>query len=76
MLEMESRLKSETLKSAGVKTGRVKVDETDSSQSSLDELDINASQFTVSCFILDAFNASCKCVVPTHLTGDLNVVRR
>ena len=40
-----------------MKTGRTKVDETDSSQSSLDELDINASQFTVSRFILDAFNS-------------------
>ena len=43
-------------RSTGVKTGHTKVDETDSSQSSLNKLGINASQLTVSCFTLDTFN--------------------
>ena len=40
----------------GAKMGHTKIDETDSSHSSLDELGINASQLTASHFILDAFN--------------------
>ena len=43
-------------RSTRVKRGHTKVDETDSSQSSLDKLGINASQLTASCFTLDAFN--------------------
>ena len=39
----------------GAKTGHTKIDETDSSQSSLDELGINASQLTASQFILVDF---------------------
>ena len=49
-------LTSETFMPTGAKTGHTKIDETDSSQSSLDELGINASQLTASHFILDAFN--------------------
>ena len=43
-------------RSTGVKTGHTKVDETDSSQSSLDKLGINVSQLTASYFTLDTFN--------------------
>ena len=43
-------------RSTGVNTGHTKVDETDSSQSSLNKLGINASQLTASHFILDTFN--------------------
>ena len=45
-------------RSTGVKTGHTKVDKTDSSQSSLDKLGINASQLTASCFTLDAFKGA------------------
>ena len=60
-------------RSTGVKRGHTKVYETDSSQSSLDKLGINASQLTASCFTLDAFNfffnnywAACA---PSHKMG-------